>query len=898
MEASNPLESALADAPRNAQARTRQEELWAGTFDENARAQFSQREIAKLHRRRIEEAIAAYHIVLLLASCGKSAFRPLRGPLERLSSDVLGRILEYLFSEGVAELLQDEEDLTDQLRKLAAARLGSAARADQAAGVAAPAATHVDPFRVALRVRPLMPFELSRGEYNCIHVRLISALCASAPDVVMCHDGHIERTGRRVAVAHRRFCFDRAWDGDADDAAVFRDEVLPLLNSARAGGRATVLCYGQTGTGKTHTLMACIREVCRELADAASDDSDAAADEGAPASVSVSVRFFEIHGEHCYDLLRQRKRVFLRAAADESVHVRGAATASLTTADVRAGRLREVLRGALALRSSEATERNPLSSRSHAVLQLQIHEMRCTGMLTLVDLAGSERNYETTRMTAAQHRESALINKALMALKDCFRAFNVRQEAARRGTDDDHNHGTGRGSASAGRATRSRLRPKTTVRAGAAAETKGTRKPKAIHRLALATHLKPATAMFEGTIDSAGNSATPEEAQTLAEDAEARARARATRGRGERSLQRLRRAEASRDRAMAAHRLPFRASRLTQLLRGCFTERGHRSVIITTASPSPTDITHSINSSAHVVLTKPELSDLVHSTTCESSVNQSGAYQLKPVSEWAADDVNEWVCSVSNGEFSHMVLPSGVSGGDLLRWAGAGVADISALFEGSMRDARGGGEGQSWNIGAGAEPVVGAACDGAGEAEGAGESKGEGGGSGEPASATAGGGSGAAAEEAAAGAAAAAAAAASTGTGTGPPSLASGAGADQAAALRAIGTRFLNALLKEQSRFERRQRQRQKLAQLQASRHRGAGRQPLQQCRASRGKPSPSMKDHIRMVRRRLKAEADAAAAGAAADAAAGAAAGAAADAAAAASDATVAGLALHGDGR
>merc|ERR1719197_982286 len=46
------------------------------------------------------------------------------------------------------------------------------------------------------------------------------------------------------------------------------------------------------------------------------------------------------------------------------------------------------------------------------------------GRLLLVDLAGSERNYETVKMTPAMHRESAQINTALMALKDCFRALH------------------------------------------------------------------------------------------------------------------------------------------------------------------------------------------------------------------------------------------------------------------------------------------------------------------------------------------------------------------------------------------------------------------------------------------------------------------------------------------
>ena len=54
----------------------------------------------------------------------------------------------------------------------------------------------------------------------------------------------------------------------------------------------------------------------------------------------------------------------------------------------------------------------------------------------------------------------------------------------------------------------------------------------------------------------------------------------------------------------------YRASRLTQLLRGCFTQPGHRSVIIATVSPTSTDLQHSVNSIGHVVLTNPTLEAL------------------------------------------------------------------------------------------------------------------------------------------------------------------------------------------------------------------------------------------------------------------------------------------------
>lgn len=91
--------------------------------------------------------------------------------------------------------------------------------------------------------------------------------------------------------------------------------------------------------------------------------------------------------------------------------------------------LMKILQQGLSLRRQEATERNPMSSRSHAVCELRVHRHGDTverslnqardthGCLRIVDLAGSERNYETQKMTAAMHRESATINTELMALK-------------------------------------------------------------------------------------------------------------------------------------------------------------------------------------------------------------------------------------------------------------------------------------------------------------------------------------------------------------------------------------------------------------------------------------------------------------------------------------------------
>ena len=49
---------------------------------------------------------------------------------------------------------------------------------------------------------------------------------------------------------------------------------------------------------------------------------------------------------------------------------------------------------------------------------------------------------------------------------------------------------------------------------------------------------------------------------------------------------------------------------MPQVLRGCFTEPSHRSTIIATVSPTPTDLLHTVNTLRHVVLMSPELDEV------------------------------------------------------------------------------------------------------------------------------------------------------------------------------------------------------------------------------------------------------------------------------------------------
>lgn len=376
---------------------------------------------------------------------------------------------------------------------------------------------------------------------------------------------------------------------------------------------------------------------------------------------SVEVTFYEIHGKKCYDLLSQRKVVHLRSDQNEDVHIRGArslvclspsdkinfpqrigefksATKNESTVDTPAVEYTDyrtmvtAVHEAMKIRSSEVTERNPISSRSHAVCIIkllsppqsaskatatsnhsdadlknnELNGLKYYGKLTMVDLAGSERNYETTKMTAVQHRESADINFALMALKDCFRAYFARS-----------------------------LSPKTILK---------TKTP--------------------------GGNDLPQVLSSNAISDSCPARA------------------------------PYRASPLTRVLRECFVDspndsyRMHHTTIITTLSPNPADVLHSLNSLEHVVLMNPSLQSQVHEVIVEVPLLE-GFLSGTPISAWTAEQVLFWLSTTNNGRFAQLILPPGLDGSGLMK---LNMVSLSALCEGTLRAARQDEEGSAWVV--------------------------------------------------------------------------------------------------------------------------------------------------------------------------------------------------------
>lgn len=81
------------------------------------------------------------------------------------------------------------------------------------------------------------------------------------------------------------------------------------------------------------------------------------------------------------------------------------------------------------LRTTQKTEANDTSSRSHAICQVFLRDPetgKLKGKLGLVDLAGSERGSDTKSHNAQRRAESAEINTSLLSLKECIRALGQK----------------------------------------------------------------------------------------------------------------------------------------------------------------------------------------------------------------------------------------------------------------------------------------------------------------------------------------------------------------------------------------------------------------------------------------------------------------------------------------
>uniref|UniRef100_A0A8C9W3R9 Kinesin family member 1C n=1 Tax=Scleropages formosus TaxID=113540 RepID=A0A8C9W3R9_SCLFO len=291
--------------------------------------------------------------------------------------------------------------------------------------------------KVAVRVRPFNSREVSRGA-KCVIQMQDNSTCISNP--------------KQPKEMPKSFTFDYSYwshttpedPGFASQRQVYLDIGEEMLRHAFEGYNVCIFAYGQTGAGKSYTMMGkqepgqqgIIPQLCEDLFKRTVDNASP------DLSFSVEVSYMEIYCERVRDLLNPKSKGTLRVREHP---IMGPYVEDLSKLAVTSFHdIADLMDCGNKARTVAATNMNETSSRSHAVFTIVFTQKRHDQMtnldtekvskISLVDLAGSERA-DSSGAKGMRLKEGANINKSLTTLGKVISTLAEMQNSKKKKSD-------------------------------------------------------------------------------------------------------------------------------------------------------------------------------------------------------------------------------------------------------------------------------------------------------------------------------------------------------------------------------------------------------------------------------------------------------------------------------
>ncbi|XP_037829902.1 kinesin heavy chain [Kryptolebias marmoratus] len=230
-----------------------------------------------------------------------------------------------------------------------------------------------------------------------------------------------------VVVSSKPYVFDRVLPPNSSQEQVYDQCAKQIVKDVLGGYNGTIFAYGQTSSGKTHTmegklhdpqLMGIIPRIARDIF-----DHIYSMDENLEFHIKVS--YFEIYLDKIRDLLDVSKtNLAVHEDKNRVPYVKGCTERFVSSPE----EMLDVIDEGKANRHVAVTNMNEHSSRSHSIFLINIKqenietEKKLSGKLYLVDLAGSEK-VSKTGAEGAVLDEAKNINKSLSALGNVISAL-------------------------------------------------------------------------------------------------------------------------------------------------------------------------------------------------------------------------------------------------------------------------------------------------------------------------------------------------------------------------------------------------------------------------------------------------------------------------------------------
>lgn len=223
------------------------------------------------------------------------------------------------------------------------------------------------------------------------------------------------------------YVFDRVLPPSTTQEQVYNACAKQIVKDVLEGYNGTIFAYGQTSSGKTHTmegklhdpqLMGIIPRIAHDIF-----DHIYSMDENLEFHIKVS--YFEIYLDKIRDLLDVSKtNLAVHEDKNRVPYVKGCTERFVSSPE----EVMDVIDEGKANRHVAVTNMNEHSSRSHSIFLINIKqenvetEKKLSGKLYLVDLAGSEK-VSKTGAEGAVLDEAKNINKSLSALGNVISAL-------------------------------------------------------------------------------------------------------------------------------------------------------------------------------------------------------------------------------------------------------------------------------------------------------------------------------------------------------------------------------------------------------------------------------------------------------------------------------------------
>uniref|UniRef100_A0A2D4G7L6 Kinesin-like protein n=4 Tax=Micrurus TaxID=8634 RepID=A0A2D4G7L6_MICCO len=230
-----------------------------------------------------------------------------------------------------------------------------------------------------------------------------------------------------VVIASKPYAFDHVFQSHTSQEQVYNDCAKKIVKDVLEGYNGTIFAYGQTSSGKTHTMegklhdpdgMGIIPRIVQDIF-----NYIYSMDENLEFHIKVS--YFEIYLDKIRDLLDVSKtNLSVHEDKNRVPYVKGCTERFVCSPD----EVMDTIDEGKSNRHVAVTNMNEHSSRSHSIFLINVKqentqtEQKLSGKLYLVDLAGSEK-VSKTGAEGAVLDEAKNINKSLSALGNVISAL-------------------------------------------------------------------------------------------------------------------------------------------------------------------------------------------------------------------------------------------------------------------------------------------------------------------------------------------------------------------------------------------------------------------------------------------------------------------------------------------